>query len=183
MRLVFQIVVALLSLREAACLQDPHIDTRAYALDSLAYWSKAIAGGHKIGPLFAKMGAFEDRVPSISYNFIGDDFAGLQSSYMSVLKRDFYEGDFAVKPARSSGEFVMERGTVFPTPILAMKSSITASVRRTWKHVRGSRANVYAIWLVRDGWLRLTQHGRTVVSRPGEIVIADSTNPFFAEAL
>lgn len=119
----------------------------------------------------------------IVYRFSGSTFNFLESPFGEVLGEEIYGGEIGARSNGEMGDVLLERGTRLPVPILALRSKITTTMRRTQRHVREGGKQFYVVWLIEKGQVSISCANGTKIVAPNHIMITNSGDPFYIEAL
>jgi AraC-like DNA-binding protein len=112
-----------------------------------------------------------------------DRMDGDAVDYRSVVARECFDGEIGFLKETGRPKLVLTKGAETPVSILALSASLDTCMRRTLSHVRAAKEQVYLVWLVRRGALRMSHADGCYVSAEGRIAVFDSSLPFFSEAL
>jgi AraC family transcriptional activator of tynA and feaB len=114
-----------------------------------------------------------------SQNFSEDELR----SYDAIATREFYQGQFNAIPTNGRYDIRLEKGFCHPISVMEWDSGMYTSYRRTWQHIRENSIDVYALWAIESGSLRVTQSNGTTSIPLSNLSLLSSQEAFFAEAM
>jgi AraC-like DNA-binding protein len=117
------------------------------------------------------------------YQFSGSVPEFLVSSFADVLGEEICSGEIGAGHDASPGEVILEKGASLPVPIFSLRSRLTTTMRRTQRHVRETNKQFHMVWLIEKGRLSISTSSGVKVLAPGTVMVMDSRNPSYIEAL
>lgn len=97
--------------------------------------------------------------------------------FIKLVDDEIYESDVAFlgEVGQLDIEF-QKRGAFIPVAQYSGRTELTAL--RSWSHIRRKSADHFSIWYPAEGWLTITQYGRTIDLQPGEFAVTYADEPF-----
>ncbi len=104
----------------------------------------------------------------------------LYEQYKNLISKEFYTGDIG-----TTGEgpitLFLEKGLSFPVSVVHLSTPNRITYRRTHRHIQENQVDSYVVWAPRRGGIKLTRSSGSVFAGEGQMLIHDSSTPFFAE--
>jgi len=117
------------------------------------------------------------------FEFARGDLATQSSVYSEIISKEFYRGRFSVEQDGVAAHLTLKRGATFPVSILSVESNVNTALRRGQRDIRSGNADVYAVWLLFKGHLRITDSRGTNLFQEGDIVITWPGRPGIVQGL
>jgi AraC-like DNA-binding protein len=114
------------------------------------------------------------------FHCAGGDQKVLENHYKQVIYKEFYDGEIG---SASDGpiNLFLEKGLEYPISIVHLCTPNRITYRRSQHHIRVNQVNVYVVWLIRRGGLKLSRTNGSFSVNEDQIMVFDSSTPFFAE--
>lgn len=117
------------------------------------------------------------------YQFSGSVPEFLGSTFAQVLGEEIYSGEVGAARDAAPGEVTLEKGASLPVPIFSLRARLTTTMRRTQRHIREGGKQFHVLWLIERGQLSISCSTGLKILEPDTVMITDSSNPFYIEAL
>jgi AraC family transcriptional regulator, positive regulator of tynA and feaB len=112
------------------------------------------------------------------YTYAGRDIAESRRALAQMCRAEFTEGDVEIEPPAGEVRACIRKGLA--QPMLTMRSNIGAGVsfRRSWHHIRSSRAAVRLLYFIHQGELRVVTSAGSYTAGVGQCAIINADEPF-----
>lgn len=116
------------------------------------------------------------------FSFTGDNLNRFKSQYKKIVSREFYDGELDAI-GDDPINLYLEKGLEYPFSIVHLRTSNRITYRRSQKHIHTNQIEVYSVWIIRRGGVKVSRSSGTAAAIENQILIYDSSTPFFAELI
>jgi AraC family transcriptional regulator, positive regulator of tynA and feaB len=118
------------------------------------------------------------------YTYAGRDIAESRRALAIMCRTEFTEGDVEIEAA-PVGEVraCIRKGLAQPLLMMRSINGTGISFRRSWHHIRSTRAAVRLLYFIYQGELRVVNSGGSYTAGPGQCAIINADEPFLTRTL
>ena len=116
------------------------------------------------------------------FSFTGGDLNRFKSQYKKIVSREFYDGELDAI-GDDPINLYLEKGLEYPISLVHLRTSNRITYRRSQKHIQTNQIEVYSVWRIRRGGVKVSRSSGTAAAVENQILIYDSATPFFAELI
>lgn len=122
-------------------------------------------------------------MPEKIFEFSTGDLSEQCASYNDIIRAQFYGGEFSVASPARGVTLSLERGATYPVSTFSVQSGVNTQMRRSRKNIRTSEPDVYLLWLLNRGRLRITDTSGLTEYDEGTVALTSSRSPALIEGL
>lgn len=112
----------------------------------------------------------------------GGELHVLKNQYKQIIFREFYDGEIGTA-GNEPINLYLEKGLEYPISLVHLRTSNRITYRRSQQHIQRNQVDVYGVWRIRRGGVKLSRSSGSVSAFEDQIMIFDSATPFFAELI
>jgi AraC-like DNA-binding protein len=117
------------------------------------------------------------------YAYSGRDVAESQRGLTVMCRNEFTEGEVEVEPPAGEVRTCIRRGLVGPIMMMRSLNGTGISFRRSWHHIRATRAAVRLLYFIYQGEMRVVNSAGSYTTGPGQCAIINADEPFLSRTI
>ncbi len=112
------------------------------------------------------------------YAYSGRDIAESRRGLAVMCRNEFTEGDVEIEPPVGEVRAFIRKGLVRPIMLMRSLNGTGISFRRSWHHIRSTRAAVRLLYFIHQGEMRVVTSAGSYTTGPGQCAIINADEPF-----
>jgi hypothetical protein len=112
------------------------------------------------------------------YAYSGRDIAESRRGLALMCRNEFTEGEVEIEPPGGEVRAFIRRSLVRPILLMRSMNGTGISFRRSWHHIRSTRAAVRLLYFIHQGELRVVNSAGSYSAGPGKCAIINADEPF-----
>jgi len=112
------------------------------------------------------------------YAYSGRDVAESRRGLAMMCRNEFTEGEVEIEPPVGEVRAFIRRSLVRPILLMRSMNGTGISFRRSWHHIRSTRAAVRLLYFIHQGELRVVNSAGSYTAAPGQCAIINADEPF-----
>jgi AraC family transcriptional regulator, positive regulator of tynA and feaB len=112
------------------------------------------------------------------YAYSGRDIAESRRGLAVMCRNEFTEGDVEIEPPAGEVRAFIRKGLARPIMLMRSMNGTGISFRRSWHHIRSTRAAVRLLYFIYQGEMRVVTSAGSYTTGPGQCAIINADEPF-----
>jgi len=117
------------------------------------------------------------------YAYSRRDSAMSRRALALMCRNEFTEGDVEIEPPAGEVRAFIRKGLARPIMLMRSMNGTGISFRRSWHHIRSTRAAVRLLYFIYQGELRVVTSAGSYTTGPGQCAIINADEPFLTRTL
>jgi AraC family transcriptional regulator, positive regulator of tynA and feaB len=117
------------------------------------------------------------------YAYSGRDIAESRRGLAIMCRNEFTEGDVEIDPPAGEVRALIRKSLVRPIMLMRSINGTGISFRRSWHHIRSTRAAVRLLYFIYQGELRVVTSAGSYTAGPGKCAMINADEPFLTRSL
>jgi AraC-like DNA-binding protein len=114
------------------------------------------------------------------YAYSGRDIDESRRGLAIMCRNEFTEGDVYIEPPAGEVRALIRKSLVRPIMLMRSMNGTGISFRRSWHHIRSTRAAVRLLYFIYQGELKVVTSAGSYTAGPGKCAIINADEPFLS---
>jgi AraC family transcriptional regulator, positive regulator of tynA and feaB len=112
------------------------------------------------------------------FAYSGRDIAESRRGLAAMCRNEFTEGDVEIEPPAGEVRAFIRKGLARPIMLMRSMNGTGISFRRSWHHIRATRAAVRLLYFIYQGEMRVVTSAGSYTTGPDQCAIINADEPF-----